>query len=279
MTATTPAPAPSSPRPAGSRFAARYGPWALVTGASDGIGRALAVHAAELGLNVLLVARRADRLEELAATLRRDHDVAVRVEPTDLGDAAAVDQLIATTRSLDIGLVVLAAGFGTSGDFVETDRADELAMIDVNIRAVAALAHSFASRLAVRGRGGLVLVGSILGFQGVPRAANYAATKAYVQTLGEGLRAELAPRGVDVVVSAPGPVKTGFGTRADMRFSHAADARDVAVQTLAGLGRTTTVWPGALAKVLHSSLSLLPRGGRLRIMAKTMGDATAHHGS
>lgn len=134
----------SSQRPAATRFAARYGPWALVTGASDGIGRALAVHAAELGLNVLLVARRAERLAELAATLRREHGVEVRVAPTDLGDAAAVDELLDTTRALDIGLVVAAAGFGTSGEFVDTVRDEELAMIDVNIRAVAALAHHFA---------------------------------------------------------------------------------------------------------------------------------------
>lgn len=231
---------------------------------------------AELGLNVVLVARRVDHLTRLARQLQDDHGVEVVVRPTDLGNQGALDRLIETTGDLDVGLVVAAAGFGTSGDFVETSRADELSMIDVNVRAVAGLAHHFAPRLAARRRGGLVFIGSLVGFQGVPRAANYAATKAYVQTLGEGLRAELRPMGVDVVVAAPGPVLTGFGTRANMRMTRGALPREVAIETLRGLGRRTTVRPGLLAKGLEASLALLPRGGRVRVMAKVMGGMTAH---
>lgn len=148
-------------------FVERYGPWALVTGASDGIGREFAIHVAELRLNVVLVARRAERLNQLARQLRHDHGVEVVVRQTDLGNQPEVDQLIEATRDLDVGLVVAAAGFGTSGEFVETSRDDELAMIDVNVRAVAGLAHHFAPRLAARERDGLVLIGSLVGFQGV----------------------------------------------------------------------------------------------------------------
>ena len=267
---------PTAPRRADSRFRSRYGPWALITGASDGIGREFAVRVAELGLDVVVVARRVDRLEELAHRLRADHGVEVAVRPTDLGDPRQVDALLEATRTFEIGLVVGAAGFGTSGDFVETSRDDELSMIDVNVRAVAALAHHFAPRLTARGQGGLVLLGSIVGFQGVSRAANYAATKAYVQTLGEGLRAELAPRGVDVVVSAPGPVLTGFSARANMKFTRGMRPRDVAVDTLKGLGRQTTVRPGLLGKALEASLALLPRGGRVRVMSRVMSGMTAH---
>jgi uncharacterized protein len=187
-----------------------------------------------------------------------------------------VDVLLEAIRHFDVGLVVAAAGFGTSGDFVATERIDELSMIDVNVRAVAALAHHFAPRLTSRRRGGLVFIGSIVGFQGVRRAANYAATKAYVQTLGEGLHAELAPRGVDVVVAAPSLVLTGFGARANMQFTSGARPREVAVETLDALGRKTTVRPGFLAKALEAMLALLPRAGRVRVMSKVMGGMTAH---
>ena len=121
-----------------------------------------------------------------------------------------------------------------------------------------------------------MLFGSIVGFQGTPYAAHYAATKAYVQTLGEALHVELAPRGVDVVVSAPGPVHTGFAERADQRMGAALRPEDVVPPTLDALGRRMTVYPGLLTKVLTGSLAPLPRWARARIMERVMGGMTAH---
>jgi uncharacterized protein len=253
-----------------TRLNERYGPWAVVTGASDGIGRACARELATAGLHLVLVARRQAQLETLAAELRAQHDVDVVVVVADLSTQGGVLAVTEATAPRDVGLLVAAAGYGTSGDFVDATLDDELAMLDVNCRAVVALAHEFGRRFVTRGRGGLVLFSSLLAFQGVPRAANYAATKAYVQALAEGLRLELAPRGVDVLASAPGPVATGFAARASMTMSFAQTPEEVARGTLAALGRWGTVRPGRLAKLLEASLKLLPRWGRVRMMGVVM---------
>ena len=259
------------------RLRVRYGPWALVTGASDGIGRAFAAHLAEAGVNLILAARRRDVLEALSAELTEQHGIDARVVAVDLGRPEGITTLLAETGTCDVGLLVASAGFGTSGSFIEGDLAPELEMIDVNCRAVAALSHTFGRRFAARGRGGMVLMSSLVAFQGVPRAANYAATKAYVQSLAEGLRVELAPRGVDVLASAPGPVNSGFAARASMTMSFAQTPGEVAGSTLAALGRQGTVRPGLLAKLLEWSLAFLPRWGRVRMMAIVMGGMTKGH--
>lgn len=253
----------------------RYGPWAVVTGASDGIGRAFAEALAKAGVHLVLVARREAALSELAAELSQ-RDVEVRVIVADLGSDAGVSRVEEGTADLSVGLLVAAAGFGTSGPFLEADLGEELAMIDVNCRAVAALSHHFGRRFEAERRGGLVLLSSLLAFQGVPRAANYAATKAYVQTLAEGLRLELGPHGVQVIASAPGPIRSGFAARARMQMAMAGTASEVAEGTLRALGHAGTVRPGFLSKLLEWSLATLPRWGRTRILAKVMAGMTRH---
>jgi short-subunit dehydrogenase len=252
------------------RLQERYGPWAVVTGASDGIGRAFAQRLAEAGVNVVLVARRAELLDALAAELAATHGVQARAIPADLATEAGVGEIVERTQHLDVGLLVAAAGLGTSGPFVDANLAEELAMIDVNCRAVASLTHAFARRFVLRRRGGIVLMSSLVAFQGVPRAANYAATKAYVQSFAEALRLELKPFGVDVIATAPGPVHSGFAVRASMTMGLAQKPRVVATATLDALGRVGTVRPGWLAKLLELSLKLLPRWGRVRMMAIVM---------
>lgn len=259
-----------------SRLLERYGPWAVVTGASDGIGREIARGLAAAGLHLVLVARRAGALTELADSLTSLHRIETLVIAEDLGAPGACDRVAAQTRDLDVGLLVAAAGFGTSGPFLATPIADELAMIDVNCRAVAELCHHFGGRFARQQRGGLILMSSLLAFQGVPRAANYAATKAYVQSLAEGLRAELAPQGVDVLASAPGPIHTGFARRAAMQMSMGQRPAVVARATLRALGRRSVVRPGWLSKLLEASLMFLPRWGRVRVMALVIRGMTRH---
>lgn len=257
-------------------FRAKYGPWALVTGASDGIGAAMAGDLAGRGLNLVLVARRQDRLEALAGRLRSAHGVEVQVVAADLGTQAGVDAVLGQIEGREVGLYVGAAGFGSAGRFVQTSAAQELNMIDVNCRALCALAHPLARAMQARGRGGIVLMSSIVAFQGVANSANYAATKAYVQSLAEGLAAELRPFGVDVLASAPGPVETGFAARADMRMGSAATPEVVARATLAALGRRRTIRPGGLAKLLGYGLGMLPRGLRSRILGQIMTGMTRH---
>lgn len=261
---------------AGSRLAQRYGPWALVTGASDGIGRAFARHLAAEGLHLILVARRQQALTGLAIELQQAHGVQCRVLPTDLSDLEAVHRLADATSDLDVGLLVAAAGFGSSGLFLDADLSAETEMVDLNCMSVAALAWHIGPRLVQRGRGGVVFLSSLLAFHGTAHAANYAATKAYVQTLAEGLRVEWAAQGVDVIASAPGPIRSGFAARANMQMAQALPAEVVARVTMQALGRKTTVRPGWLSKLLGWSLAMLPRWAQVMVMTHVMKGMTAH---
>ena len=260
----------------GNDWLSAYGPWALITGASDGIGQAFARTLAEAGFNLIVVARRKHRLEELAKELQERFDTSTEVFEADLADDGQVARVIEATRGIDIGLLVASAGFGTSGSFIGTTAEDELGMLDVNCRAVLSMTHEFSQRFSQRGRGGIVLLSSIVAFQGVPQSANYAATKAYVQSLAEGLHADLKPFGVDIIAAAPGPIRSGFADRADMQMGAAQDAADVPRATLQALGRKTTVRPGVFSKLLGFSLSTLPRWGRTRVMSLIMSGMTKH---
>lgn len=254
----------------------QYGPWAVITGASDGIGRAIATELAAAGFDLVLIARRQAALDALAAELTDAHGISTRVFPQDLATPQGWQIACAATADLDVGLFVASAGFGTSGAFLDADVETELQMVDVNCRAITGMTHHYARRLARRGRGGVILLSSLVAFQGAPQAANYAATKAYIQSLAEGLSVELAEHGVDVLATAPGPVRSGFAARADMKMGQAATPEEVARGTLRALGRRGLVRPGALSKLLAWSLAMLPRVVRVRIMGGIMGGMTGH---
>jgi uncharacterized protein len=257
-------------------FVQKYGPWAVVTGASDGIGRAFAEELGALGMNVALVARRGDRLQQLAGEISQRRGVQARVIAADLSAAEGRATMEQGTSDLDVGLLVAAAGFGTSGPLLSANLDVERNMLNVNCFAVLEQSVVFGQRLAKRGRGGIILMASLLGWQGVSGAAHYAATKAYVQSLAEGLHRELAFKNVDVLASAPGPVNSGFAGRADMRMGNADTPATVAKASLQALGRQTTVIPGALGKFLSYSLLSLPRLLRVRILTTVMGSMTRH---
>lgn len=254
----------------------RYGPTAVVTGATDGIGRAMAFDLARRGFSLLLVARRSTVLDDVAALLRDAHRVDVSTVALDLSDPLSWRRLLDVTAEIDVGLLVAAAGFGTSGDFLDADTTVEVQMVNVNSAAVVALARGFGRRMTERGSGGLVLLSSIVAFQGVPRSATYAATKGFVQTFAEGIAPELRPRGIDVIAVAPGPVRSGFADRADMRMGRALTPNEVAKPALDALGRRSTVAPGALSRVMSAALAPLPRRGRVAVMTRVMGAMTAH---
>jgi len=248
----------------------RFGPIALVTGASDGIGRAFAEELAEQGFDLILVARRESALQELAQDLRARFGVQVRVIALDLAERGAVASLLAGTDGAAVGLVVAAAGFGSIGPFLERNVVSELDMIDLNCRSVVALTHGLGQRMTKQGRGGIVLFGSLVGFNGAPFSATYSATKGFVQSFAEGLGAELKPLGVSVLSVAPGPVGTGFASRAGMQMGQSATPETVARVALAALGRRGTIRPGFLAKLLGWSLAMLPRRGRVQVMGLIM---------
>jgi short-subunit dehydrogenase len=177
----------------------RFGPTALITGASDGIGRAFAVQLAGQGFDLILVARRGDVLQEMALDLGTRFGGDVRVMAMDLSDPAAVPDLLSLTESTPVGLVVAAAGFGSIGPFLDQDMASEINMVDLNCRSVVELSYGFGQRMSAQRRGGIVLFGSLVGFNGAPLSATYAATKGFVQSFAEGIAAEMRPNGVSVL--------------------------------------------------------------------------------
>lgn len=259
-----------------NNLAQEYGPWALVTGASSGIGKAIATQLAESGLNLILVARRSSILETLRVELRKGREIEVVCLTTDLAHRSNVENLLQQLQSYDIGLFVGAAGFGTSGAFLEADLDQELNMLAVNCESILLMTHFFAKSMVERGRGGIILLASLVGFQGVPYAAHYAATKAYVQSLGEALAVELKGHQVDVLAAAPGPVNSGFADRANMQMGNVLSPVQVAVPILRALGKRHTVLPGGLTKLLVGSLRTVPRWAKVRIMSKIMGGMTQH---
>jgi len=259
-----------------AKFLSKYGPWAVVTGASDGIGRALACECAAAGLNVVAVARRSEKLEHLAGELRHDFGRESRSIVADLGTREGLEALDRLTKDLDLGLFVASAGYGTSGVLLDSDLAREHDMLEVNCFALLHGCVHFGRRFRDRGRGGIVLMSSLVGWQGTPMAAHYAATKAYVQSLAEAMHMELKAYNIDVLASAPGPVQSGFAARADLRMSVAVTPQLVARKTLQALGQSGTVVPGALSKLLTWSLAPLPRSIRVRIMGMVMSGMTKH---
>jgi short-subunit dehydrogenase len=259
-----------------NRLHQRYGPWALVTGASSGIGLELATLLAEAGFKLVITARNGEVLKTVARQLGSKSQNEVRIVVADLADPAGVQTLLEATAMLDVGLLVASAGFGTSGRLVDSTLEAELDMIRVNCQALLALAYQFGKQFSANKRGGIILLSSLVAFQGVPYSANYAATKAYVQSLAEGLARELKPTGVDVLAAAPGPVRSGFAKRANMQMGMSLTPGQVGVPILQALGRQTTVLPGFLTKLLVYSLRTVPRWGKVRIMEQIMGGMTAH---
>lgn len=257
-------------------FAQRYGPWAVVTGATSGIGLAFAEALASLTFNVVLVARREAQLRDVAAKIRQNTGAQTVTLALDLARSESHSALLEETKAFDAGLLVAAAGFGTAGSFLDIDGDAELEMIAVNCETVVRQCRDFGLRFARRGRGGIVLMSSLLGFQGVPRSSTYAATKAFVETLAEGLHEELKINCVDVVASAPGPVRSGFGDRANMKMNVGVIPATVARETIAALGKRRVVVPGAFSKLLTYSLSPFGRRLRTAILGRIMANMTSH---
>ena len=185
-----------------------YGPWALVTGASSGIGEEFARQAAASGINVVLVARREELLKEVAAGLTARYDVETRVAAVDLGRDGILGPVREATDDLDVGLVISNAGAGNPGPFISLPHERLREIVQLNVITHLDLAHHFSQRLAQRGRGGMVLVSAVAAAGGLPFMANDSATKAYPLNLGEALHAELRLAGVNVTVLVPVLVNT-----------------------------------------------------------------------
>lgn len=189
-------------------FRAAYGPWALVTGAAQGIGRAFAEGLARRGLDLYLLDVQADATETAAREISEAFPVEARALAVDLSDRGFLTEVAQATAGSEIGLIVCNAALGQEGLFLEETADDLVRAIDINCAATVALTHHFAGPMVSRGRGGVLLVSSGTALHGSPTYSNYAATKAFNLVLGESLWHELHPRGVDVLAFVPGPTNT-----------------------------------------------------------------------
>lgn len=188
------------------------GKWALVTGASAGIGVALAKQLASEGTHLVLTARRLERLEELAQKLRGTHGVRVEVFPADLAQAAGPRRIYDFTRqkNLEIALLINNAGFGQYGELTKVETQRLLDMVQVNCLAVVHLTRLFLSDMVMRKRGDVLILASTASFQAVPYISTYAATKAFDLLLAEGLAEEMKPHGIRVCALCPGSTESEF---------------------------------------------------------------------
>lgn len=195
--------------------------WTLITGASSGFGEEFARQYAAQGHPLVLVARRLDRLQKLAGELRRQFSTEVVVEQVDLSDIPAVIQLHQRLRDRGIVIDILInnAGHGLQGPFIDSKLDAALAMVQLDIASLTAVTHVFAQDMRARRRGKILLVASLLAYQGVENFAVYAAAKAYVLRLGEALHRELKREGITVTTLCPGASETGFAKAAQMRIT------------------------------------------------------------
>jgi short-subunit dehydrogenase len=249
-------------------FAARYGPWALIAGASEGTGASFARRIADRGINVALIARRPDPLEELAGELRAATDVQIRTASVDLTAPSVMEDLAPLVDGIEIGLLVYNAGAVYWADrFVDRELADLVHLVDLNCRGTVLLAHHFGSAMAARGRGGIILMTSMSAAAGSAYTAVYNASKAFDIVLAESLWIELGQRGVDVLGAVAGLTDTPAMRRSGVRFDDpmfvAMAADDVADEALGALGRgpvhvageqnremAASLWPGSRSEMV-----------------------------
>ncbi len=246
-----------------------YGPWAVITGASSGIGKAISASLASQGMNIVAVARSQQNLQKLKINLETEHSVQVRIIPLDLSKTESSADLDKQTSDLDVGLLVANAGLESDGPFTESDATEELNLVSLNITSPLLLSRLFSKRFKQRGSGGILLTASLFGYQGIPYFANYAASKAYVITLGEALNVELKPFNIDVTVVSPGLTETAMIPGIGVDFGKIPIPQHkpefVAQAALNALGKKATVVPGLVNKMYAWENRLIPRSWPVKL--------------
>lgn len=249
--------------------------WALVTGASSGLGLELARALAAKKYNVILAARRGTLLHQLAAELRRQHGIATIVEAIDLAapDSSIPLQMRLTERGVEPTILVNNAGFGVSGSFISQDLGQLRAMVQLNVLTLMELAHVFGRRMAACGQGHILFVASTAANGPTPTLAAYGASKAFVLSLGEALRAELAPK-VGVTVLMPGLMDTGFAEVSGYRAPEWANSTMLAPSSVAKIGldamfaRKSSVIAGRLNRLLVLAGRFTPRELQAKMLVR-----------
>ncbi len=259
-----------------NRFKEKYGPWAIVAGASEGLGAAYAEALACRQINLVLVARRLPLLKDLADSLTGQHGIQVRTVALDLAEPNAANSICREADGLDIRLLVYNAAYSAVGAFIGRGLDDHLQEVDTNIRTPMSLVHHFGGKMLNTGHGGIILMTSLSAFQGSAYISNYSATKAYNLVLAESLWEEWRGEGVDVLACIAGAVRTpnyeASLPRRTGRFSDATmEPSAVVEEALQALGRQPTVIPGRVNRLSSFIMRrLLPRRTAIRMMGSVL---------
>jgi short-subunit dehydrogenase len=260
------------------RFRNKYGPWALVAGASVGLGAAYASELAQKGLNLVLVARRPGPLQSLVSELESKYGVKARAIEQDLASPDMLSNIASQTDDIEVGLVVYDTAYLLIGDFFEHPLEKVQRLVDVNCQGPITLSHYFGQKMIERKRGGIILMSSLSGFQGAPWMAGYGATKAFNIVLAEGLWYELKDKGIDVLVCTAGAISTpNYDETKPEKLGpfvpKALTVEKVAHDAIAGLGKKHIVIPGRAYRFSNRLMGILPRKWRMKVLAdstKTM---------
>lgn len=254
----------------------KYGPWALVAGASEGLGEAFSIELASRGLNVALLARRVPPLARLERDLANRFRVDTRVIAADMGGPDLPELVARSLAGLPVGLLVINAAFAPVGDFFLAPLTEHERLLDVNCRGALRLLHLLVPPMLERKRGGALLMSSLAGFQGTARVAHYAASKAYLRVLAEGLWEELRGGGVDVMACCAGMTDTPTFRGSRPRISRGLAGRmalmkagEVAKAALDHLGSGPIFVPGAVNQAAALLLGrVLPRALAVRLISR-----------
>ena len=252
-----------------AKFLEKYGPWAIVTGASSGIGVEFAKQLAEMGLNLVLIARRIENMEQLGAELKTKYGIdykAVELDLTDEGFYKVVEKAI---EGLDVGLLVNNAGINCEGAFYRGGLERNVGMIRLNVEAPFILAHEIGLKLIERGKGGIIFTSSTSAFQAMPYFTHYAATKAYVLSLAESMHFEFRNKGVNVIALCPGPTESEMARGLEGN-PMVMKAEPVVKAALTNLGKRTHVVPGIGNKIGAALPQVLGRRLSMELMGRTL---------
>jgi uncharacterized protein len=255
-------------------FKEKYGPWALITGASKGLGAEFARQCAQRGLNTVLVARNAVLLKAQEETIKKDHGVEVKTITCDLSGAHIIEEVSPFTDSLEIGLLINNAGDSRVRPFLHHTPDELTQQLHTNARAGLLLAHHFGKKMVERKRGGIIFLSSGSALSGTAHCANYAATKAYNLIIAETLWYELGTHGVDVLGFMAGSTKTpGWDANhpKPARLVKVMDAKSAVAEALGALGKRPSLIAGRLNRLGYFFMGrLMSRAGAIRIVSKNM---------
>ena len=245
-----------------------FGPWALITGASSGIGEEFARQLAANGINLVLAARRKNILDELGEKLKRTYGIKYQSVQTDLSQESSLNYLLNAIEGIDIGLFISNAGAAQAGRFADKDFQNLLKNVQLNALSHLRLAHHFSQVFKYKKRGGIILVGAMGASEGVPYMATEAGGKALIESLGKSLNEELTGTGVHVTVLVTSPTDTQvidyLGFREGEMPSKPVPVKQCVDETLAAfLKNQTSIIPGKMYRIMHS---VIPEGYSRKMM-------------